>query len=83
VIVFSDLFDVLGDGPGTLVGEHRSHASTFMAELLPEPVLPVARTGGGSVLYLTYGARRRVRSGRTCTAVPSGREATSKTAEVS
>ena len=52
VIEFSDLYDVVGDGPGTLIGEHRTHPSTFMAESLPAPLLPVARAGGGSELYL-------------------------------
>jgi cell wall assembly regulator SMI1 len=52
VLQYSDLYDVVGDGSGTLVGEHRAHPSTFMAELLPAPLLPVARDGGGSELYL-------------------------------
>ncbi len=41
-IEFSDLYDVLGDGPGSLIGEYRAHPSTFMAESLPAPLLPIA-----------------------------------------
>jgi cell wall assembly regulator SMI1 len=52
VIEFSSLYDVVGDGSDTLIGELRAHPSTFMAEALPAPLLPVARDGGGSQLYL-------------------------------
>ena len=43
------------------MGEYRAHPSTFMAESLPAPLLPVARDGGGSELHLdlrheTHGA---------------------------
>ena len=52
VVEFSNLYEVVGDGSGTLIGEFRAHPSTFMAEELPAPLLPVARDGGGSELYL-------------------------------
>ena len=52
VLEFSELYDVVGDGPGTLIGEFKAHPSTFMAEVLPTPLLPVPRDGGGSELYL-------------------------------
>lgn len=49
---FSDLFRAVGEGPGTLIGEWRSHPGSHLAEYFPAPVLPVARDGGGSVLML-------------------------------
>jgi cell wall assembly regulator SMI1 len=52
LIEFADLFTAVGDRAGTLFGEWQSHPSTFMAEVLPAPLLPVARDGGGSMLYL-------------------------------
>lgn len=52
LVEFSQLFAAKGDGAGTLVGEWRSHPSTYLAELLPAPILPVARDGGGSMLFL-------------------------------
>ena len=46
------LYEAVGDGPDTLIGAWRSHPSTFLHELLPWPILPVAGDGGGSELYL-------------------------------